>query len=1109
MDKQSVFPLYTYKTLIDVLRERTLYQPNQVVYTFLLDGEFDVSTLTYLELDQRARAIATLLQKNIGQPGERVLLLYPPGLEYICAFLGCLYAGMIAVPSYPPRLNRPDARLQTIAQDAQARVALTTPQIISSIGQRLTNTPDLASICWLTTQDLDIGQAEEWKIPALTGNALAFIQYTSGSTAQPKGVMVSHRNLVHNLKQISQFFGVNHHSRGVIWLPPYHDMGLIGGILEPLYANIPTVLMPPTAFLQKPICWLQAISQYRGTISGAPNFAYDFCAQKITDEQKKGLDLSSWEVAFTGAEPVQKDTLERFATTFEPYGLRREALYPCYGLAEATLIASGGAQGKWPAIRTFAGDELTKNRAVLAALDEKNPRELVSCGSASPEQKLLIVDPQSFQPCPQNQVGEIWLAGSSVAQGYWNRPDESAATFQAHLAGSSEGPFMRTGDLGFLHDGEIYIAGRAKDLIIIRGRNHYPQDIEITVESSHAALAPSSAAAFSVEVEGEEKLVIVQELDRHARPEEAPAIIAAIRQAVVEQHELQVYTVVLIRVGTIPRTSSFKIQRRACRNQFLDGSLTVIASDTLETQPAPETPQRQENLIGAALDAIQDPAARQTLLTIYLQEQAAAILHISAAQVDLQQPLNAFGLDSMMAIELKFAIETALRVSLPMEDFLQGNSVSELATRILDRKRDIVAVTSISLASASESSSDAALSHGQQALWFLYQLAPKSAAYNVPAAVRIRSALDGTALRRAFEKLVIRHAALRTTFVVAPLSSTPAQRIHAQMALDFEQVNALAWDDATLKQRLDDDAHSPFDLEQGPLLRVRIFKRSENDYILLIVMHHIITDFWSLAVLVDELSRLYPAECASRPIQLPPPGSQYVDYANQQAKMLAGLEGAQLWAYWQEQLSGELPVLNLPSDHLRPPVQTYNGNLHTVHLNPELTTQIKALSQAQGTTLNMTLLAAFDVLLYRYTGQQDFLVGSLAVGRDRANLADVVGYFVNPIVLRAKPAPDQTFAEFLAQTRQTVLGAFDHQEYPFNLLVNQLQPVRDYSRSPLFQVMFTFQRAYKFNDQGLTAFSLDIGEAHMDLAGLQVGIHALGAPRGPVRSDPDNGGGGR
>ncbi len=1089
--KKSALPWRGSAQLIDVLRERALLQPDQIAFTFLSDGEVEDGHLTYQELDQKARATAALLQQHLGQPGERVLLLYPPGLEYISAFFGCLYAGMIPVPSYPPRLNRPDLRLQTIARDAQARVALTTLQILSNMEQRLANTPDLAAIQWLTTQDLDIERSEQWKAPQATSDTLAFLQYTSGSTAQPKGVMVSHGNLVHNLKQIHQFFGMNPQSRGVIWLPPYHDMGLIGGVLETLYAGISTVIMPPTAFLQKPVRWLQAISHYRATISGAPNFAYDFCVEKITEEQKQRLDLSSWDLAFCGAEPIHRETLERFVKTFEPYGLKREALYACYGLAEATLIATGGIKGKWPTIRTFAGDELTQNQAVLANPGDKNPRELLSCGMCSPDQKLLIVDPQSLQACAENQVGEIWLAGPSIAQGYWNRAEETAHTFQAYPADRKEGPFMRTGDLGFLHEGEVYIAGRAKDLIIIRGRNHYPQDIELTVESSHASLPSSSGAAFSVELEGEERLVIVQEVDRHAKAEDAPAIIAAVRQAVAEQHELQAYAVVLIRVGSIPRTSSFKIQRSACRDQFLDGSLAIIGRDTLEIEAAPAKAQQSEtSLIGKALSAINDPAARQTLLRVYLQEQAARIMRVPAAQIDPQQPLNSFGLDSMMAVELKYAIETELHISLPIENLLQGASLDELVTQIADNTPQALApILQAGPALAPETPQDSPLSHGQRALWFLHQLSPDSAAYHIACPVRIRATLDVRALEHAFGVLVGRHPALRTVFPAQ--NEEPLQHILDGLEIPLQAREIPGWSDTQVNDFLSQEMQRPFDLEHGPLLRITLLSRSAQDHVLLLVVHHIIADFWSLAVFADELGRIYAAESAGAPLTLEPLPVQYSDYARWQAGLLSGAEAARLLGYWQGKLAGELPALDLPTDRPRPPVQSYHGGSQSLRLDDGLARGLKQLSQRQGATLYMTLLAAFQVFLHRYTGQADILVGSPTAGRSRAEFSGLIGYFVNPVVLRGDLSENPSFTDFLAQVRRTALEAFAHQDYPFSLLVEHLQPRRDPSRSPIFQVMFVLQKTPLLDKPELASFALGEAGAGLDLHGLALESMAL------------------
>ncbi|MCU0535562.1 MAG: fatty acyl-AMP ligase [Hydrococcus sp. Prado102] len=561
--------------MVDLLTYRAKEQPNKTAYVFLHRGETEIGKLTYQELDRQARAIASRLQ-SLEATGERALLLYPPGLEFIGAFFGCLYAGVIAVPAYPPRRNQKMTRLQAIGENAQATVVLTTTALLENTQRQFADTPELAAMRWLTTDNVASEVALDWQKPTINSNDLAFLQYTSGSTGTPKGVMVTHGNLLHNNALIHQGFEHTIESQGVIWLPPYHDMGLIGGVLQPLYGGFPVALMSPVDFLQQPFRWLQAISKYRATTSGGPNFAYDLVASKITPEQLASLDLSCWEVAFTGAEPVRAETLERFAATFEPCGFRKEAFYPCYGMAETTLIVTGKTKSDTPIVRRIQAEALEQNR-VVTAKSKDNSRQLVGCGRGLANLKVAIVDPKSLTALPDNQVGEIWVNGDSVAKGYWNRTQETEMMFNAYLADAGEEPYLRTGDLGFLQDGELFITGRIKDAIIIRGQNHYPQDIEQTVEQSHPALRPNCGAAFAVEVNGSERLVIVQEIKRsYLRKLNVKEVVESIRRAVTAEHNLQVYATVLVKTESIPKTSSGKIQRHACRAGFLAGTLNVV-----------------------------------------------------------------------------------------------------------------------------------------------------------------------------------------------------------------------------------------------------------------------------------------------------------------------------------------------------------------------------------------------------------------------------------------------------------------------------------------------------------------------------------------------------
>ncbi|NEO61193.1 MAG: fatty acyl-AMP ligase [Moorea sp. SIO4G2] len=579
-------------TLVDILRYRAVNQPDAIAYTFLVDGETEQVSLTYQQLEQQAQAIAFHLQ-SIYSPGETALLLYPPGLDYICAFFGCLYAGVVAVPAYPPRPNRSLVRVQGIVKDSLARVALTSQAILSNLERRFTQAPELKTLQWVATENINGNLAQSWQQPAIDGSTLAFLQYTSGSTAQPKGVMISHSNLVHNSAAIYQYFEHTDHSSVVSWLPMYHDMGLIGGILQPLYGGFPATLMSPLMFLQSPIRWLKAISHYRATSSGGPNFAYDLCDRKIKPEQLTNLDLSSWDIAFNGAEPINSAILERFATKFESCGFRREAFYPCYGMAEATLMVSGGLKSAPIVLKTVEGAALEQNKVVPATVEQEGTLTLVGCGQSLPDQQIVIIHPETLTPCDPGKVGEIWVSGPSIAQGYWNQLAATEGNFRVTLASMGEESFMRTGDLGFMLDGELFVTGRLKDLIIINGRNHYPQDIEWTVENTHSLLRPTCSAGFSVNIAGEEQLVVIAEVERsywkstrlatsdpgngakdHAL--DTKELIRLIRRAVLQHHDLQVHTALLLKPGTIPKTSSGKIQRHACRQSFLAGTLAVI-----------------------------------------------------------------------------------------------------------------------------------------------------------------------------------------------------------------------------------------------------------------------------------------------------------------------------------------------------------------------------------------------------------------------------------------------------------------------------------------------------------------------------------------------------
>ncbi|MGW3981790.1 fatty acyl-AMP ligase [Streptomyces mirabilis] len=568
------------RSLVDLLTTHASQQPERTAYRYLVTGDCDgeIQDISYGRLARRSRAVAAWLQER-GLAGSRALLLYPPGLEFICGYLGCLSAGVVAVPGVPPQgrsqNHRALTRMKRLIADADAKVILGGREVLATLAAQAEHLPELDGITCVATEDIPDEAADSWREPDLTADSVAFLQYTSGSTSAPRGVMVTHGNLLDNERAITERMGHTpdtlaeyDHELFVSWLPVYHDMGLIGPVLNTVHLGATATLFSPLHFLQRPARWLTALSRYRPHTSGGPNFAYELCLKHATPELLDGLDLGRWKVAFNGAEPVRAATLRRFTETFAPVGFRREALYPCYGLAEATLIVTGGSADTPPVLAAAPGSSPHAGAADAAA---------VGSGRPIPGTTVVIADPERREELPEGEVGEIWVSGAGVAKGYWRNALATRETFRATLKDRPD-RFLRTGDLGFLREGELFVTGRLKDLMVIDGRNHYPQDLELSAEMSHGALRPGCTAAFSVDggVEGEQPVIVAETAPDAVADSER--ITEVIRSAIGEAHGLAVRDVVLVHPGTIPKTSSGKIQRHASRAAYLADALAVVGA---------------------------------------------------------------------------------------------------------------------------------------------------------------------------------------------------------------------------------------------------------------------------------------------------------------------------------------------------------------------------------------------------------------------------------------------------------------------------------------------------------------------------------------------------
>lgn len=998
-------------TLLDRLQRWARERPDARAFTVLRSDGSERDTLTFDQLSRHAQTIAERLRETLA-PGSRAILACESERGFIEAFLACQIAGIVAVPASVPRYRQGAGRLAAIARHCEARALLGGAQSLDALKAALGTSvaPDLHFISVEAA-----GNAAGGALPSVRPDDVAMIQYTSGSTGAPKGAVLTHRNLMHNEGLIAAAFGHGENTVFAGVLPLFHDMGLIGNVLQPLYLGIHSVLISPASFLKRPACWLQAISRYRATTSGGPNFVYDVCVDRISDDELADVDLSRWSVAFNGAEPISATSLERFGRRFRAHGFSSDAFFPCYGLAEATLLVAGGPPGRL-ALRAVDREALGQGRIVPP---QAAGLRLVGSGRPAMPDSVRIVDTKTCTALGPDTIGEIWVRTESVAQGYWSDPRATQETFAGRLRGETAA-YLRTGDLGFLDGGGmLFVTGRSKDVLIVRGQNFYPQDLEETVRAADARLG--RVAAF--ESGGENRqIVIVAEAARNATrafadAEASAPLFAALRTALYRSHGIAAGTIAIVPSGALPRTTSGKLRRSAAADAWASGAFAVVASEH-----AP--------LLAPA-------AAAGGLETIL-----ASALGVAESRLPSLLPLVAQGIDSLRAAALADVLATH-GIACPMNVLLAADSLEEI--------RRACSPVEVGVDADENGQDTVPLGPWQQPFWFAHEMRPHNAANNVRFALRVGGEFDAAAWAGAVRDVIARHEALRAT-IHAP-DGTPRQTFGDPSADAVTLVDGSAWSEGQVEGHVTQAVNAPFDLAQGPVFRAEIV-RTRNDTILIFAAHHAVTDLWSMAAVLHECAEVYAARREGRTPRLPPAPRLGAVLAAQAAAQRAARD-ADL-AFWGEALGGEIGVLELPRDRTAPRHAGQAGGRVPFAIDAGDLSRLRALCADAKATLHMALLALYRVLLYRYSGQPDIVIGT-PLARRAGAAATLVGCLTNPVAVRCAAEGGSAFLDVLGTVRGAMLGAMRHGDLPFHDIVRERGGARPDSGS-LFQTMFALQQ---------------------------------------------------
>ena len=1028
-------------SIVEVVKFHALHSGAHVVYTNVDDSGKE-TRITYSDLNAKSHLLANKLLQHIPQ-GERAVILVPQGVDYIYVFYACLYAGVVAVPFYPPTTNNHKEKVVKVVNNSDARLVITIDALKPRIDEYLEEEEQVKII---TIRDLE-GGGDLVKLPLPQPDSLAFLQYTSGSTGNPKGVMISHSNILSNLTGLEEAAKVNKKDVFCSWLPLFHDLGLITGFLLPAYLGAHGVLMAPARFIKRPLVWFETISQYKVTVSGAPNFAYALCHSRIKEDGLKNIDLSSWRIAYNAAEPIESKVLNNFMERFSSVGFKANAFFTSYGMAEATAFLTSSSADKPVVIENFNKARLQNYHAQPHDC-QKESISVVGCGKVDDKHQLKIVSLDTKMELTDGQIGEVWCSGPSISRGYWGDEEKTKSTFNCQLADKPGTRYLSTGDLGFIYQGELYISGRIKDILIINGRNYTPHDLEACSGAAYEGLRAGGTVAFQM---GNE-LVLVQEIERKlVKTFDYEQALLAISSAIFELFGLVVFKVCFIKAARLPRTSSGKLRR----------SLTAQMFENNEFEQLNEHTEHSES---HDLTSILPVTATEKKLALIWQDLFAL------DQVVVNDNFISLGGDSITATQLISEVVQTFSISLNIRDLFEQPTLARMAALI-----DNLAGTADFPLVIKTQEHCGTMTSGQNQLWMLDQIYNGSSNYNLSMTIAFAGSLDIKVFNQTINALIARHTPLRTTF--SHRNSSVESVIGENWQFELEQFDAVGanFESPLVQEIIDSHSIKPFNLASDLMIRGAIINLGPQSTLVNLTIHHIASDGWSKNILQQEINSIYNAFIKGEEHNLPPLPINYENFAVWQQEWLTSAEASSQLDYWKLQLESAPELHKLPLDKPRPKIQTFNGGIVRQDIPSTLSSALKQLAKKEQVTLFMVLNAAFASFMNRYSGENDIVIGSSSANRGITETMPLVGFFTNPLLLRSRFSSDITFKELVGQSKANVLNAFENQELPFEVLVNELSSAGSTNFNPLFQVMLTLQNneTTELNLSGLEATELE------------------------------------